>query len=60
MDGNLNELLSTDSNFEGILVYGWLETASIKKEIERSDLLYVMEYNKNKNIEIRRREKQAY
>lgn len=46
MDGNLNELLSTDSNFEGILVYGWLETASIKKEIERSDLLYVMKYNK--------------
>lgn len=59
MDGNLNELLSTDSNFEGILVYGWLEMAS-KKEIEKSDLLYVMKYNKNKNIEIQRREKQAY
>ena len=23
MDGNLNELLSTDSNFEGILIYEW-------------------------------------
>lgn len=32
----------------------------LKKEIEKSDLLYVMKYNKNKNIEIQRREKQAY
>lgn len=48
MDGNLNELLSTDSNFEGILIYDW-GWARVKKEMEKSDLLCVIKY-KNKNI----------
>lgn len=48
MDGNLNELLSTDSNFEGILIYDW-GWARVRKEMEKSDLLCVIKY-KNKNI----------